>query len=83
MFGWFTKKDTQLEIAKKALLGLVYKESKGGGDREVFWVGRSEHDEKRIRVGIKFYGRTYFLDAVGFAEDLNGGREGWEIVRKG
>jgi hypothetical protein len=47
----------------------------------VFWVGRCKFDNKRIRVGIKFYDRTYFLDAEGFAEDLLGGRDGWAIVR--
>lgn len=80
MFGWFKKSDPQLDAARKLFTGLVYKESKGGGDREVFWVGRAGKTNS-IRVGIKFYGRTYFLDAVSFAEDLQS-REGWAIVRK-
>ncbi len=81
MFGWFKKTDKDLEAAKKAFLGLVYKECKNGGERRVFWVGRSK-DGETIRLGVKFYDRTYFLDAVGFAEDLMGGRPEWEVVRK-
>jgi hypothetical protein len=80
MFGFFKKRDPQLEAAKKAFDGLVYKESKGGSPRNVFWVGRAPKSNT-IRVGVKFNDRTYFLDAVDFAKDLTT-RKGWEVISK-
>lgn len=71
MFGFF-KKDNQLEKIKEAFEGkLLVEVLKTKINRhKVFWIGRSKHDNKEIRIGVEFAnGRRYFFDWNTFTSD--------------
>lgn len=71
MFGLF-KKDGQLEKIKDAFEGKLLVETlKTKINRhKVFWVGRSKHDDREIRIGVEYAnGRRYFFDWDSFRND--------------
>ena len=71
MFGFF-KKDDQLKNLEHMFKGKILVEvlKTKIHRHKVFWVGRSRHDEKELRVGVEFSGgRRYFYDWNEFTKD--------------
>lgn len=57
--------DPEVKKLRKALRGKVLVEVLKTKIKrnEIFWIGRSQYDEKPIRLGVKTeQGRTYFID---------------------
>jgi len=68
----FSPPDKQLEEFKQAFEGkLLVEVLKTKINRhKVFWVGRSKHDKREIRLGVEFTnGRKYFYDFNTFRTD--------------
>ncbi len=71
MFGFFKRKDPELENFKNLFEGKILVEPlKTKINRHhIFWIGRSKHD-KAFRIGVEFKGgRKYFYDWENFHTD--------------